>query len=242
MNKITGDLSVLEQKLRQLTDTHERALVAFGSEQQQCQQLLDALADEIGRQLIDLKQLVRNLDVGDGRDRQAKQQQQQQQARRLMDFGVKFQKTQNQFKQKYQEKIKREVRIVKPDATEQEVQQAIQTGNVFAQQITGRQQKELEQVQARHLEIRKIEESVEQLALLFQDMQELLNTQEQQINVINTQVDDVVVQLEQGGKEIQKATQIRENTRKNMRYLVVGGVILVLIIALVVYFMTKKKN
>lgn len=62
----------------------------------------------------------------------------------------------------------------------------------------GEQRRILQDISSRHHEIEKIEESVEQLANLFQDMQILLEQQQDTINVIETHVGDAQAHMEEG--------------------------------------------
>lgn len=75
-------------------------------------------------------------------------------------------------------------------------------------------------MQSRHREIEKIEQSVEQLATLFQDMQMLLEIQQEKINVIEAHVDSAYVAMADGSKEMTTAIQHRVIHKLTFRLLV----------------------
>ena len=127
-----------------------------------------------------LAQLGGNLKRMDGAEKASMKSQTSAAARRLMDCARKYEAVQEKYKRRYQDRIAREIRIARPDASPEEIKQAVQSGNsaVFAQEMLssriGEQRRVLQEVQGRHEELLKIEQSVEQLANLFQDMQVLL--------------------------------------------------------------------
>ncbi|KAI8899852.1 hypothetical protein BC833DRAFT_584176 [Globomyces pollinis-pini] len=102
----------------------------------------------------------------------------------------------------------------------------------------GAQRRVLEEVQGRHEELRKLEQSIEELATLFMDMQNLLQQQQEVINVIDTQVENTAAHIEDGGAEIKRAISIRKSSRKKLWY--ISAFILVLLAIIAVYLYMQR--
>lgn len=185
LDKATRYTSSIDRKIDQIASLHERALVAVGQDEiNRTTAQVDALQAETNQMMDKVRRCLSNLSNETNRMRgnqvNARKAQQATVARKLMDVARKYEKVQQKYKLKYQQRITREIRIARPDASVEEVNYALQSGNtaVFAQEMiqgrSGDQRRVLEQVQTRHDELMKIEQSVEQLATLFQDMQVLL--------------------------------------------------------------------
>jgi syntaxin 1B/2/3 len=80
-----------------------------------------------------------------------------------------------------------------------------------------------------------MEKSIEELATLFMDLQNLLQVQQIQLNTIETHVDTTAQQIEEGGTEIKRAISIRKKSRKKLWCIVVLVLILVLGVGIVGY-------
>lgn len=124
---------------------------------------------------------LKGLTGAPGGDPSVKQVQQKALARKLMDCSREYQSVQQAAKAQYQKNLERQFRIAKPNATREEIQEAIKSGGggVFQQQIMSSrvadQRRMLQQVQGRQNELEKIEQSLIELVELMQDMQMLLD-------------------------------------------------------------------
>jgi hypothetical protein len=85
---------------------------------------------------------------------------------KFLDLVTSYQEAQRKYKDKHNEKVRRQIKIVNPDATEEMIQQAIESGSkdIFASQLVdNRYKKEAEEalkyVQSKHKEIQKLESS-----------------------------------------------------------------------------------
>lgn len=123
---------------------------------------------------------LKGLTSAPGGDPSIKQVQQKALARKLMDSTREYQSVQQAAKAQYRKQLERQFRIAKPNATREEVKEAIQSGSggVFQQQIlssrVGDQRRMLQDVQNRQQDLEKIEQSLIELFEIMQDMQMLL--------------------------------------------------------------------
>lgn len=111
---------------------------------------------------------------------------------KFLELATEYQEVQTSYKSKYQEKIERQYKIAKPDATQDEIEEAIESGDsskVFANQILDshlhqqvrtiysscsadhfQAKNALAYIEARHADIKRIEASIQQLHQLFVDI------------------------------------------------------------------------
>lgn len=141
--------------------------------------------------------------------------------RALKDTLVKYRQMESEFTRKLNEQAARQYRIVRPDATEQEVQQAIEDPNaqIFSQALMqsdrrGQSRAVMSAVQDRHEAIKKIESQMIELAEMFQDMDNLVVQQEAAVVNIEMKGEEVVDNMDKGNEQIGTAIQSARNTRK----------------------------
>ncbi|KAJ3128562.1 Plasma membrane t-SNARE, secretory vesicle fusion [Nowakowskiella sp. JEL0407] len=254
IDQINSDLDRVDRNVQQIGGLHTRLLNAVSrDETNRYQTELDRLQDEcsrlLGRSRDSIKKLtgetkkMPNQNDGEVRIRKSKQSTT---AQRLMKITQEFQDIQMDSKKKYRQRMEREIRIARPDATREEIERALDSnsGPVFAQELLSSrvqsQKQTLREVQDRHVELRKIEESILELFELFQEMQMLIDAQQETINNIEIKVEDTEVQLTEASKEMTKAIEYRKASRK--KAWIISGIVLVLIIIglILLYFYVIK--
>ena len=103
---------------------------------------------------------------------------------------MRYQEVEKAYRTKYRQRTERQLRIVKPDATQAELQSALE-GEASGQQIfsqalmnsnrQGEARGALREVQERHTDIQRIERTITELAALFQEMSILVEQQDEQL-------------------------------------------------------------
>ncbi|KND87063.1 Syntaxin-like protein psy1 [Tolypocladium ophioglossoides CBS 100239] len=134
----------------------------------------------------------------------------------------KFQSIERDYQQKYREQISRQYRIVNPDATEDEVQEAAQAdwGNegVFQTALrtnrTGHANSVLGNVRARHSELQSIENTLSQLAELYNQLAEQVAVQEEVIENAEGNAQNTVENIEKGNEQVKQANEHARRRRK----------------------------
>ncbi|KAI9793604.1 MAG: Plasma membrane t-SNARE, secretory vesicle fusion [Candelina submexicana] len=160
--------------------------------------------------------------------------------RRLKSAINQYQTVERDFRKKLQAQMERQYRIVRPDASDAEVREAVEdTSNqqVFTQALMqsdrrGQSQSALRAVQGRHEAIQKIESDMIQLAQLFQDMETLVVQQEPAVAQIEQRGEEVTENVGKANDEIAGAiVKARSRNRKKWWCLLIAEVIIVVIIA-----------
>lgn len=142
--------------------------------------------------------------------------------RRLKQAIQQYQQVESQFRQRTQDQMARQYRIVRPDASEAEVREAVEDtsgGQVFSQALMqsnrrGQAQAALSAVQDRQRALQRIEQQMVELAQLFQDMDTLIVQQDVAVTQIEQKGEEVVENLDKGNEEIAVAVETAKKTRK----------------------------
>jgi len=147
---------------------------------------------------------------------------------KFLDLVTSYQEAQRKYKDKHTEKVRRQIKIVNPGATEEEIQQALDDGakDIFASQLVDNKFKKqaedaLNYVQNKHKEIQKLEASINELHQLFVDMAILVEAQGELINQIENNVQSARDYTEQGLKQVEAANKYQKKSRKKMCILLI---------------------
>ncbi|KAI0108906.1 SSO2 protein [Nemania sp. FL0031] len=246
ISDINRGIDTIDRNLDQLRMLQQRSLDdADSSASSNTNRQLDRLSSETMAQYRSLTERVRQL-----KSKPENQQRFGQQVRRvdtrLKDAIRAYQQVESSFRKKTEEQMARQYRIVRPDATEEEVRAAVEDqtgGQVFQQALMqsnrrGQAQAVLNAVQDRHAQLQKIERQMMELAQLFQDMDTLVMQQDVAVANIEQKGEEVVENLDRGNVEIGTAVNTARATRKK-KWICLGIVvaIIVIIVAIIaIYF------
>lgn len=162
----------------------------------------------------------------------------------------KYQSIERDYRQRYRDQIARQYRIVNPDASEEEVQKASETdwGNdgVFQTALrtnrTGHASSVLGNVRARHSELQRIEQTISELALLYEELATIVEQQEPVIAAAETNAINTVENIEKGNEQVKVANEHARRRRKLKWWCLLIVVIIILAIALGVGIAVGTKN
>lgn len=142
--------------------------------------------------------------------------------KKLKEIKEEYQVMEAGYTRKLRDQAARQYRIVNPNATEQEISAAIDNNTdkpIFSQALMqsdrrGESQSALREVTSRHQEIQRIVQQMEELATMFNDMDNLVVQQEAAVVAIEMKGEEVVENLDKGNEQIGTAIQSARNTRK----------------------------
>jgi len=169
--------------------------------------------------------------------------------RRLKDMINAYQQVERDYRRKVQESRERSYRIVRPDASDAEVREAMEepaNSQIFSQALyssdrRGQAQSALENVRDRHKAIEDIEKTMIQLAGLFQDLEASVVMQEPAVTQIEQKGEEVNDNVGKANVEIDGAiSKARSRNRKKWWCLLI--ILLIIIIVVVVVVVVKEVN
>lgn len=162
-----------------------------------------------------------------------------------------------QFQKAEAQQLERQIKIANPNATQQEIQQAVAGAEqgrnaVFAQQLMqsvggeyrrNNAQNALDAVQERHEDIRRLAKSVQELSVLFQEMEQMLEAQSHVLDTIEQSAFEATADLEQGVQYVEKAKESAKATRRK-KWICFGIFVIILIIIAIILAIEipKSKN
>ncbi|KAJ3325427.1 origin recognition complex subunit 4 [Boothiomyces sp. JEL0866] len=221
------------RKLRTLETLQNRSITMVGEREtskitKDISLLSDEISDMISEARTNLNKLSSETKATNGPEKQARKTKESNLAKDLIGIANEFSLIQNAFKEKCRQRMEREIKIARPNATPAEVEQIMNDpqGSVFQKETLGRTRHVLAQLQNRQKELEQLEASIEELAQIFYDMQVLLQQQQETIDVAENYINDVSKNLEDGGGEITKAIVYRQNSRKKLWCLLIFFIVL----------------
>ncbi|KAG0645661.1 sso2 [Hyphodiscus hymeniophilus] len=166
--------------------------------------------------------------------------------RQLKDAIEAYRIIDRDYRNKLRDQMARQYRIVRPEATEAEVREAVEDKDnqqVFSQALLhsdrrGQSRSALSAVQNRHEAIQKIEQQMIELSELFADMDRLVVQQEAAVVNIEMKGEEVVENMDKGTQEIGVAIKSARNARK-WKWWCLGICVLIVIIIVIVILIYK---
>lgn len=142
-------------------------------------------------------------------------------SREIMKLKQSYEMSDANFRKQLESQIARQVKIVHPDASEQEVRAAIEDpeSQIFSQALLqsdrqGQAQSTRNNVRQRHEEIQKIESQMIELAALFEDMNNLVIQQEDAVVNVEAKGEAIVEDMNKGVEELGVAVVSAQKARK----------------------------
>ncbi|KAJ1947603.1 hypothetical protein FBU59_001862 [Linderina macrospora] len=246
----------VNQRIQQIAHLHDQALEATSeAKHRQISQDRDQLVTDTNSLVSEIKQ---NLDVLQRTfddpalsksQRVARAAQHQAVAKNFSELLQRYRQMESQYSNRNKQRLERQYRIARPDATDEEIAAAIesdQAGQVFAQSVMhssriGEARRVLRDVEERQADIRKIEKTVNELSEMFLEVNDMVNRQQELIDNIENAVEDTHVHVEDAHKEVKKAIVFRIKSRKRLWCIIFLVLLIIVIIIIIVYFTVIKK-
>ncbi|KAI8970391.1 t-SNARE [Mycotypha africana] len=227
IDRIKIGLNSINTNVDHIGNLHNAALETFN--EQQSRQLandLESMKQETQSINNDIKQSIRQLEAFNSQlpnDSETQMRRSQTAAikKRFLDTIQRYQDVERNYQLKYRQRIERQIRIVKPEATEDEIDDIIDaddTPQIFAQSLVsasrqGQSKAVLSEVQKRHDDIRHIEKTIVELHQLFMDMQMMVEQQGEVLNTAEQHADETVMNVKEGNTNLSKAILLAKSTR-----------------------------
>lgn len=146
--------------------------------------------------------------------------------KRFFELGSRYQEVQTNYKNKHQEKLGHFYKIVNPAATQEEVDNIVENGNMQMLRemaINHTKAKEtLEFVTTQNKEMRMLEQSIKELQQLFLDMALLVESSQLMLDHIESNVDKSSAYVKDATRDLRKARKYKGKERKKKGFLIVG--------------------
>lgn len=252
IDSVKHELVQFDDNIERIEGLQRRSLAESRTDEIEfLQQKIDQVRSENKQIAEDLRRRIKNLESQSFRDN-TRAVQAENVKRQFMGLLRKFQSTEAAFQRRYREVAARQYRIVAPEATDAEIEDAIDedpTGQVFSQALLqsnrrGEARSALNEVQIRHREIVKITETIEELAQLFHDMEIMVAEQDQQVTDVQQNIYDAQHDVERGVDNQFAAVKKAKQWRKAKWCCVITVIVIIVALALIlgIYFGTHTNN
>jgi len=232
ISSIQDELRRFETNVSRISDFHSRLLNNTDEAlSQQNAAALDELVEETRALSSHIKNQIQDLEkesLPPGQDPRIRRNQTSLVRSKFIETLQNYQRVEQDYRQRYRQRVERQFKIVKPDATPEEVAAVVQSdqgagGQIFAQALTtspryGESRAAYREVQERHEEMRKIERTLAELAQMFIDLDVLVNQQDDTINAIETSAAQVNKDTEAGLGQTVKAVDHARSARRKRIY------------------------
>jgi syntaxin 1B/2/3 len=245
ISSIQDSLRTFNENVSRIGDLHSRSLnTTDDSTAQRNAAQLDELVQDTSALSATLKRRIQALakQGGSGRDGQIRKQQTNLVKTKFVEAIQVYQQVEQQYRQKSKQRMERQFKIVKPDATPEEIREVVNDdsgGQIFSQALLntnqyGASKAAYKEVQERHQDIKRIEQTLAELAQLFNDMSLLVEQQDEQIDVIQDQATKIDTDVEAGLGFTDKAVDSAKAARKKRWICFILLLIILIIIAIIV--------
>lgn len=171
--------------------------------------------------------------------------------RRFLELIQTFRLAESNNREQTKIHAERQFKIVKPDATQEELNAVVEDGSgaqqIFQQAMMqsnrrGEARTVLNEVQVRHRELLKLEKTMAELTQLFHDMEELVIEQDQPVKQIEEQINNAQYDIEQGVGHTEKAVILAKKARKKKIWCFIICVSILAIVGLAVGLKYGRKS
>jgi len=245
VNTIKTGMTQIRRNIKAIEDSYGQTLVAINMEQgnkssEELEKLIDATnfaASDVRNHLKQMGEAIKNDEgpKGTAQDR-IRRNMHGGLTKKFLELMAEYQDVQTKYKNKYRERVERQYKIVKPDATQEEIDEVLVSGNssqIFAKEILDNQRHAqakdaLAYIENKHKDILKLEQSIQELHQLFLEMAILVEAQGELIDQIEYNVSQSVAYTKEAVKQLHAANKYQKKSRKKMCCLVI---ILALVLA-----------
>ncbi|TBU35840.1 t-SNARE [Dichomitus squalens] len=254
-NQVTAvqdGIAQFSSNVARIADLHSRTLnSADDNASRQNTALLDDLVGQTRELSNSLKEKIQSLSsypVTRPQDQAIRKNQTSLLRQKFVEVLQNYQNVERDYRQRYRQRVERQFKIVKPDATPEDVAAVVNDtegsgAQIFTQALSsstryGESRLVYREVQDRHHDIQKIERTLEELAQLFNDMSVLVAQQDEAIDTIQTTAIDVEGNTRAGLEQTEKAVKHARSARRKrwICFWIFIFVIVVLALILGLYF------
>nr|CAG8553425.1 14970_t:CDS:2 [Entrophospora candida] len=236
VSSISDMIRKAQANISQIDELHSRTLGII-SDDERIKRQLESITSETRGILTQIKDRIKKLEVSNLKqarsgDIEVRKAQTSNLRQKFMETLQNYQNVEYQNRQKYRQRMERQYKIVKPQATQEEIDSAIDNddgGQVFAQSLMN------------STRIGAAKEALkEELANLFHEMSILVEAQDQTIVDIEQEATQVSTNMEQGAQHVDQALTSARAARKKKWYCFGISIILLIVLIVVLYITVIK--
>ncbi|XP_063702607.1 syntaxin-1A isoform X4 [Culicoides brevitarsis] len=246
VEEIREMIDKIQANVEEVKKKHSAILSAPQSDEKTKQELEDLMADikkTANRVRGKLKGIEQNIEQEEqanksNADLRIRKTQHSTLSRKFVEVMTEYNRTQTDYRERCKGRIQRQLEITGRTTTNEELEEMLEQGNsaVFTQGIimeTQQAKQTLADIEARHADIIKLENSIRELHDMFMDMAMLVESQGELVDRIENHVEQSKEYTEQGHTALKIAKEYQSKARKK-KILILACLIISLIILLII--------
>nr|XP_027197544.1 syntaxin-1A-like isoform X1 [Dermatophagoides pteronyssinus] len=156
-------------------------------------------------------------------------------SQKFVEVMTDYNKTQTDYRERCKARIQRQLEITGRSTTNEELEEMLESGNpaIFTQGImtdTQQAKQTLADIEARHADIIKLENSIRELHDMFMDMAMLVESQGEMIDRIEFHVSSALEYVEEAVKDTKKAMEYQRKARRKQIMIIICLIIIAFIV------------
>lgn len=240
---IRENIARMQENVEEVKRTHSAILSAPQSDEKVKQHLEDMMADikkAANRVRAKLKQMESGIEQLEQTNAMCaefriRKTQHSMLSQKFVEVMTDYNKTQTDYRERCKARIQRQLEITGRSTTTEEVEEMLESGNpaIFTQGImtdTQQAKQTLADIEARHADIIKLENSIRELHDMFMDMAMLVESQGEMIDRIEFHVSGALEYVEEAVKDTKKAMEYQRKARRKQICIIICIIILLIFV------------
>lgn len=244
----------IQSNVEEVKKKHSNILSAPQTDEKTKQELEDLMAEikknanRVRGKLKNIEQNIEQEEQGRGpaatADLRIRKTQHSTLSRKFVEVMTEYNRTQTDYRERCKARIQRQLEITGKVTSDQELEDMLEQGNsaVFTQGIimeTQQAKQTLADIEARHADIIKLENSIRELHDMFMDMAMLVESQGEMIDRIEYHVEHAMDYVQTATQDTKKALKYQSKARrKKILIMICLAVTLVILITILVLWLT----
>ncbi|XP_055699676.1 syntaxin-1A isoform X5 [Phlebotomus papatasi] len=246
VEEIREMIDKIQTNVEEVKKKHSAILSAPQSDEKTKQELEDLMAEikkTANRVRTKLKGIEQNIEQEEqanksSADLRIRKTQHSTLSRKFVEVMTEYNRTQTDYRERCKGRIQRQLEITGRTTTNEELEEMLEQGNpaVFTQGIimeTQQAKQTLADIEARHADIIKLENSIRELHDMFMDMAMLVESQGDLVDNIEHHVEQSGNHVEKAHGELVQAREYQSKARKKKIYIMICLLITLVIIAII---------
>jgi len=221
-------MSLIRRNIKSIQDIYQKQSLSADSRlmTSELETLLDSTNASSNQIRSKLKIMKVEIDKSDDSNKRIKSNMHSTLTKKFLELMSEYQSLQTQYKEKFQERVKRQAEIVNPNISEEEINKIITTGSsdaLFSDQVVDRHsnaKNALMYIQEEHRGLKQLEKSLLELQQLFIDLSAAVDSHSTNIEQLERDTAETTIVVQQGVTQLAIANEYAAARRRRMAALI----------------------
>lgn len=222
-------MSLIRRNIKSIQDIYLKQSISADSKlmTSELETLLDSTNASANQIRSKLKVMKQEIDKSDDSKKRIKNNMHSTLTKKFLELMTEYQTLQSQYKEKFQERVKRQAEIVNPNISQEEITKIINSGSsdaLFSDQVVTDRHTEaknaLMYIQEEHRGLKQLEKSLLELQQLFIDLSAAVETHSTNIEQLERDTAETSIVVQQGVTQLAIANEYAAARRRRVAALI----------------------